>query len=81
METYKPTQSELQAFIRDKNGYTDYSKKQYNKPTHGQLMYVEGTIKQVVPNGYNKPFALLQAMKAKMIKAGYKKQCLIIKNL
>lgn len=77
---YKPTQSELNAFIRDKNGFgSQCTKTPKAKPTRGVLMYVLGSYKEVVL--YDKPFNMLQAKKSNMIKAGYKKENLIINGL
>ena len=79
---YKPTQAELDAFIKDRNGYINpIFVKATTKPTHGQLVYINGNYKEVIKNAYNKPFALLQSIKRQMIKQGYKKEFLFIKNL
>jgi len=77
---YKPTQAELDAFIRDKNGYSKpMAMIKTEKPKNGKLVYVLGNYVEVILN--DKPFNLLQSQKAKMIKQGYKKENLFIKNL
>jgi hypothetical protein len=84
METgsdYIPTQSELQAFLRDKNGYPTQSIKTYKKvpQTHGKLVLIEGKHETIIH--FNKPFALLNYFKRQMIQNGYKKENLFVKNI
>ena len=80
MEHYQPTQKELNDFYRDKKGYSKPLipiKKE--KPTHGQLVWTECGKDTILH--HNKPFALLQSLKSGMIKNGYDKKKLFIKNL
>lgn len=84
METgsdYQPTQKELEAFLRDKNGYSTHTITKYKKvrPTHGNLVLIEGKHETIVHS--NKPFALLNYLKKEMIKKGYKEKNLFIKNM
>lgn len=50
-----------------------------NKPENGMLVFIEGGKETPIPGAIDKPFALLQYFKIKLIKQGYSKKQLKIK--
>ena len=84
-DNYKPTQLEIKEFaIHKKYGVNinnQTSVKPKKKPTNGKLMYEDGNYKELVPGTYDKPMALLNSIKSKMVANGYDKKKLKIRYL
>jgi len=62
---YIPTREEIIQFGKDRAGYSSSIKYHVKKEkaTHGQLVYINGSIVNVIK--YNAPWALLQSLKSK----------------
>lgn len=73
------SQSDLEAFIRVHNGYGSNTLPKKRSSNRGVLKYVCGAYEEVIQ--YDKPFALLNHIRNKMINEGYKKNHLIIVSL
>ena len=79
MDNYKPTEDELRQFADQNNKTIVYKPKSHSRSANGQLLYVKGIYIEVIEN--DKPYALLQKIKATMVANGYNKNYLKIKRL